>query len=86
MVPIWRGGKQATRLDEVDYTIDKAESEHGRIVLAFALIIQIVLVWAWVMFLFVNPLYSQDAVRKSMADCPRLCCTHTIRPFCSALG
>ncbi|KAG8865385.1 hypothetical protein FRB96_000275 [Tulasnella sp. 330] len=61
MVPIWRGGKQATRLDEVDYTMDTAESEHGRVVLAFALIIQIVLVWAWVIFLFVNPYYSQDA-------------------------
>ncbi|KAG8874510.1 hypothetical protein FRB98_008392 [Tulasnella sp. 332] len=61
MVPIWRGGKQATRLDAVDYSMDKAESERGRVVLAFALIIQIVLVFAWVTFLFVNPQYSQQA-------------------------
>ncbi|KAG8999072.1 hypothetical protein FRB93_013342 [Tulasnella sp. JGI-2019a] len=61
MVPIWRGGKQASRLDAVDYTMDKAESERGRVVLAFALIIQIILVFAWVTILFVNPLYSQES-------------------------
>ncbi|KAG8992141.1 hypothetical protein FRB94_011942 [Tulasnella sp. JGI-2019a] len=58
MVPIWRGRRQATRLDAV-YAIDDAESERGRVVLAVALMIQIVLVFAWVTLLFVNPQYAQ---------------------------
>lgn len=58
MVPIWRRVNKKGKTRGA-ITREEADKTRGRIILSLALLMQIVLQWAWTVLMFVNPYYAQ---------------------------